>query len=75
VIKVRIAELLEKRGKTQYWLAKETKITPLTISKLLKGKTKGIDFATLDRICEALNCQPNDVITHVTGHKVKKENS
>jgi putative transcriptional regulator len=73
VIKVLIAELLEKRGRTQYWLAKETKLTPLTVSKLVKGKTKGIDFATLDRICEALNCQPNDVVKHVSADKVKKE--
>jgi len=71
-MKVRIAELLEKRGKTQYWLAKETGLTPLTISKLVKGKTSGIEFATPEVICKALSCQPNDVL-QVGGEKTKKE--
>lgn len=74
VVKVRIAELLEKRGKSQYWLAKETGLTPLTISKLVKGKTSGIEFATLEMICQALNCQPNDIL-QVETEKAKKNRS
>jgi putative transcriptional regulator len=73
VIKVRIAELLEKRGRTQYWLAKETGLTPLTISKLVKGKTSGIEFATLNQICEVLSCQTSDVLAYTAAEKNKKE--
>jgi putative transcriptional regulator len=70
VIRVRIADLLERREKSQYWLAQETGLSPLTISKLVKGKTTGIGFATLELICDALNCQPNDVLQI---EKTKKE--
>jgi putative transcriptional regulator len=62
VIRVRLAELLEEKGKSRYWLAKETGLTPLTITKLFRGETNGIDFPTLNVICAALKCQTNDVI-------------
>ncbi len=32
------------------------------LSLLESGKVKGFRFATLERICEALNCQPGDLI-------------
>ena len=72
VVTVQIDALLKKRGKTRYWLAKETKLTPLTIAKLAKGSTNGIGFATLERICQALNCQPNDLL-NVSAEKPKKD--
>lgn len=59
---MRLAELLEEKGKSRYWLAKETGLTPLTITKLFRGETNGIDFPTLNAICKALNCQTSDVI-------------
>ena len=70
MIKVRIDEILERKGKSQYWLANETGLSPLTISKLVKRKTRSIGFATLELICEALNCQPSDVLQI---EKTKKE--
>lgn len=73
MIVVRLEELLRKRGKSRYWLAKETGLTPLTISRLFKGKTNGIDFTTLNAICEALSCQPSDVISYVEDEKSKKQ--
>lgn len=72
MVTVRLDEILEKRGKSRYWLAKQTGLTPLTVAKLAKGVRNGIEFATLDAICQALNCQPNDLL-QVTFEKVKKE--
>ena len=43
------------------------------LSKLVKGQTTGIEFATLDHICEALNCQPNDIMSYTPADKVKKQ--
>jgi putative transcriptional regulator len=73
VIEVRLEELLRKRGKSRYWLAKETNLTPLTISRLFKGKTNGIDFNTLNSICAALRCQPSDVIAYVEDEASAKQ--
>ena len=63
VIKVRLDELLEKRQKSRYWLAKATSLTQGAIAKLAKNQTTGIDFTTLNAICQALGCQPGDVLT------------
>lgn len=36
-----------------------------TISNLLNGKVKGIQFDTLNHLCKALNCNENDLIEYV----------
>ncbi len=62
MIETRIDELLEERGRTFYWLAKETGISHTTLWRLKKGKALGISFGTLEAICAALGCQPGDVL-------------
>lgn len=74
VIEIRVDELLEARGRTFYWLAKETGISHSTLWRLKKSKSVGINFATLERICQTLSCQPGDVLKLVSEKKktVKK---
>jgi putative transcriptional regulator len=62
LIEIRIDELLEARGRTFYWLAKETGISHTTLWRLKKGRAVGINFPTLEQICRALSCQPGDVL-------------
>lgn len=62
MIEIRVDELLEARGRTFYWLAKETGISHSTLWRLKKGRAVGINFATLERICQMLSCQPGDVL-------------
>jgi putative transcriptional regulator len=69
MIEVRIDEQLEKQDKTFYWLAKETGISHTTLWRLKKGHAKGINFDTLESICNALKCNPGDVLTLSNGKK------
>ncbi len=69
MIETRIDELLEERGRTFYWLAKETGISHTTLWRLKKGKALGINFGTLEGICQALECQPGDVLRLAAGVK------
>ncbi|HEX5709099.1 MAG TPA: helix-turn-helix transcriptional regulator [Pyrinomonadaceae bacterium] len=62
MIEIRLEELLEERGRTFYWLAKETGISHTTLWRLKKGKALGINFDTLVTICRLLGCQPGDVL-------------
>ena len=62
MIEIRIDELLEERGRTFYWLAKETGISHSTLWRLKKGRAVGINFPTLEQICRTLSCQPGDVL-------------
>ena len=61
-MKVILKETLEKQGKSQYWLAKETGIAQSTLSNLCANKTSKIDFLVLQKICNALDCDITDII-------------
>ncbi len=63
VIKVRLEELLEERGITLYRLAKDSGIAYENLRKLKNGDATRIYFETLDRLCEALKCDPCDLLT------------
>lgn len=65
MIKVKVNESLEKRGKTLYWLWKETGVRWATIWQLGKGEVARLDMDALDRLCEVLECQPGDLLIRV----------
>ncbi len=71
MIENRVDELLEARRRTFYWLAKETGISHSTLWRLKTGRSVGINFATLERICQMLNCQPGDVLKLASEKKKK----
>jgi len=75
VIEIRVDELLAERGRTFYWLAKKTGISHTTLWRLKKGKALGINFATLERICQMLGCQPGDVLRLASEKKRSKRRS
>lgn len=62
IINVRIDELLKEKGRSFYWLSKQTQISHTTLWRLKKGKALGINFVTLEKICQALECEPGDVL-------------
>lgn len=57
--------MLAKRKMQSKELAEILEITPANLSILKTGKAKGIRWDTLEAICEALNCQPGDIIEYV----------
>lgn len=62
MIEVRIEQLLEERGRTFYWLAKETGIGYTSLWRLRHEEAKSISFDFLERICRALECHPGDLL-------------
>lgn len=69
MITILVDDLLQKQKRTFYWLAKETGISHTTLWRLKKGKALGINFETLEKICQALNCQPGNVISLTAANK------
>jgi len=63
MLEVRIDQLLKARGRTFYWLSKETGVSHTTLWRLKKGRALGINFITLEKLCETLDCQPGDMFT------------
>ena len=69
MIEIRVDQLLAEHGRTFYWLAKETGISHTTLWRLKKGKALGINFETLEKMCQALKCQPGDVLAFALSEK------
>lgn len=62
MIRVKIDELLKQQTRSFYWLAKQTGVSHTTLWRLKKDKAQGITFNTLESICQALHCEPGDVL-------------
>lgn len=62
---VNVDVMLAKRKMQSKELAEKIGITTANLSILKTGKAKGIRFDTLEAICEALNCQPGDILEYV----------
>jgi putative transcriptional regulator len=73
VIEIQVDELLEEQSRTFYWLAKETGISHTTLWRLKKGRARGINFDTLEKICRSLNCQPGNVLKFADEKKSGKK--
>jgi putative transcriptional regulator len=63
-IEVHLDRLLADREMTLTELAERVGVTIVNLSILKNGRAKAIRFSTLTRICEALGCQPGDLLTH-----------
>ena len=61
-IAVRLDDLLHQRRMTLTELAERIDITLANLSILKTGKARAIRFSTLEAICEALGCQPGDIL-------------
>ena len=61
-ISVHLDEMLIERGMTLTELASRIGITQANASILKTGKAKAVRFSTLSAICEALECQPGDLL-------------
>ncbi len=62
---INIDVMLAKRKMSVTELSEKVGITMANTSILKNGKAKAIKFSTLEKICEALNCQPGDIMEYV----------
>ena len=56
-------------AKRKMSLNEKVNITLANLSVLKTGKAKAIRFTTLNAICEALNCQPGDILEYSEGEQ------
>ncbi|MDE6733529.1 MAG: helix-turn-helix transcriptional regulator [Oscillospiraceae bacterium] len=64
MIIVNLDVMMAKRKISSNELAELVGITPANLSILKTGKAKAVRFSTLDKICEALDCQPGDILEY-----------
>jgi putative transcriptional regulator len=63
-IVVHLDRLLEQRGMTLTELAERVDITIVNLSILKNRRARAIRFSTLSAICDALECQPGDLLSY-----------
>jgi putative transcriptional regulator len=56
--------VLAQKGMKSNELADTVGITTANLSILKTGKAKAVRFTTLEAICEALECQPGDILEY-----------
>lgn len=59
-VKIDLETLLA--GRSLYWLSKTSGIPYSTVHKVARNKTDGISFVVLEKLCDALECEPCQLI-------------
>lgn len=70
-IKINLEDKMKEKGVTLAQLAEEVGITPVNLSNIKTGKISSFRLPTLDKICEALDCQPGDILEYERRDKRK----
>jgi putative transcriptional regulator len=63
-IVVNLDVMMAKRKMSLNELSEKVALTLANLSILKTGKAKAIRFSTLEAICEALDCQPGDILEY-----------
>ena len=72
-IVVTLDVMLAKRKMTLTELCEKLDLTMANVSILKTGKARGIRFKTLQGICEALDCQPADILVYMKNKDYEKQ--
>ena len=62
MIRLNVLQLLEKNGKTKYWLYKQLGMSYQNFSKMINNQTKSIQYDNIEAMCLLLNCTPNELL-------------
>ncbi len=63
---VTLDDMLHERRMTLTELSEKIGITLANLSILKTGKARAVRFSTLEAICEALQCQPGDLLAYAS---------
>ncbi len=72
-ITINLDMMLVKRKMQLKELSEIVGVSVVNLSILKQGKVRAIRFSTLEAICEALDCQPGDIIEYVSQTKTESD--
>ncbi len=61
MVKLNALDLLEKNGKTKYWLYKQLGMSYQNFSKMINNQTRSIRYENIETLCLLFNCTPNEL--------------
>ena len=62
VLKIQLENILKDKGKTLYWLAKQTGISYNALDKIKKNNVKRLELDTIEKICLTLDCETGQLL-------------
>ena len=72
-IAIKLDDILHDRRMTLTELADRIGMALANLSILKTGKARAIRFSTLEAICEALSCQPGDILHFEPEHAAREQ--
>jgi DNA-binding Xre family transcriptional regulator len=74
MIELKVREVAERKGiNNPLALSKESGIAYANCHKIWNNQQRMIGLDTLDRLCEALGCEPSDILVRVGGGKAESK--
>ena len=61
MLTLNILPLLEKKGKTKYWLYKQLGMSYQNFNRMIHNETKSIRYENIEALCQLLECTPNEL--------------
>ena len=61
MVKLNVLALLEKKGKTKYWLYKQLGMSYQNFNKMVNNQTRSIQLERIETLCQILECTPNEL--------------
>ena len=65
---LRLDRVMADRKMSLLELSEKVGVSNVNLSKIKTGKVSAIRFSTLDAICDALDCQPGDILEYQKEH-------
>ena len=66
---LRLDRVMADRKMSLNELSEKVGVANVNLSKLKNGRVSAIRFSTLEAICEALSCQPGDILEYQQAQK------
>ena len=61
MVRLNVLDLLQKQGKTKYWLYKQLGMSYQNFNRMVNNETQSIKLERIETLCLLLNCTPNDL--------------
>ena len=61
MLTLNVLPLLEKKGKTKYWLYKQLGMSYQNFDRMIHNQTKSIRYENIETLCLLLECTPNEL--------------
>ncbi len=64
MIRLRVLQMLEQKGRTKYWLYKQMDMSYQNFSRMVNNRTQSIRYSNLEALCEILECALGDLLEY-----------